>query len=69
VPNPAKDIIANRYGDCKDHALLAHLLFRACNIESRLVLVSTDDPVEPDLPSTGQFDHMIVHLPASGRFL
>lgn len=62
IPNKAEDCLRDRYGDCKDHSLLAHLLLREAGINSQLVLVNTAAAIEPSLPSLDQFDHMIVRV-------
>ncbi|MBN1553691.1 MAG: DUF3857 domain-containing protein [Phycisphaerae bacterium] len=71
IPNPTDVILANRYGDCKDHSLLLTQLLRACAIPAKLVLVNTGETIEENLPSMDQFDHMIVmvDLPGRPRFL
>lgn len=62
-PHPAADVLANQYGDCKDkHVLLAALL-RAIGVSSAPVLISSDEPIDPDLPSPVQFDHLITFVP------
>jgi hypothetical protein len=66
-PNAAADTLRQRYGDCKDHALLLHQLLRAAKVESHLALVNTDYRINPDLPSLDQFNHMVVHVPALGK--
>jgi tetratricopeptide (TPR) repeat protein len=63
IPNKASRTIANKYGDCKDHALLFHQLLKALDIPSYLVLVNLSDEIKPDLPSFRQFDHVIVFIP------
>jgi len=63
-PHPAADVLANQYGDCKDkHVLLAALL-RAIGVPSAPVLIAAGEPIDPDLPSPGQFDHLITFVPA-----
>jgi tetratricopeptide (TPR) repeat protein len=70
MPNSAAMTIKNKYGDCKDHALLLHQLLKAAGITSYLALVSTDNKVDTSLPSLDQFNHMIVYVPSKtgGRF-
>lgn len=64
IPNSGDDIIKNRYGDCKDHSLLLHLLLKAISVESNLVLVNSNgSDIKMDLPDMDQFNHMIVYLP------
>jgi hypothetical protein len=70
VPNKTSDIVRNKYGDCKDHALLLRQMLEAVGVPARLALVSHRSPVQQDLPSLDQFDHMIVYLPAGAdRFI
>ena len=61
VPNFTMEIVGNRYGDCKDHSLLFYQLLRAIDEPAELVLVSTDNEVQTDVPSLDQFNHMIVY--------
>jgi hypothetical protein len=71
IPQTTGEIIRNKYGDCKDHALLAQQLLTACGVPASLALVNVDSVIREDVPSLDQFDHMIVHIPgATGdRFL
>lgn len=71
IPNRASLTVSHRYGDCKDHSVLAHDLLKAVGIRSHLVLVATNSEVLPEFPSLDQFDHMILYLPdeAGGRFI
>lgn len=64
IPNSCDVIIKNRYGDCKDHAILLHMLLKAISVESNLVLVNSDEEnIKQSLPDMEQFNHMIVYLP------
>jgi len=69
IPPPVADTLANHYGDCKDHSFLAHLLLKEAGVESRLALVASSSTIQESIPSNAQFDHMIVYLPDSDRFL
>lgn len=71
IPNKPADIVRNKYGDCKDHALLLKLMLDAVGVPARLVLAAQDSQVEKDSPSLDQFNHMLVYLPGvtGGRFL
>jgi len=63
-PHPAADVLTNQYGDCKDkHVLLAALL-RAIGVPSAPVLISSGEPIDPDVPTPAQFDHLITFVPA-----
>jgi hypothetical protein len=66
VPNTPAVILRNRYGDCKDHALLLLHLLKHAGIAAHLALVYTGSSMQPDLPSLDQFDHLILYLPGSG---
>jgi tetratricopeptide (TPR) repeat protein/transglutaminase-like putative cysteine protease len=58
-PHAAAEILGNQYGDCKDkHTLLAALL-SAVGIRAYPALISTRVAVDADVPSPGQFDHVI----------
>lgn len=59
---PVEQTIRNRYGDCKDHSLLLWQLLNAAGIKCHLAMVSVEEPVEMRLPSSRQFDHMIVYV-------
>jgi tetratricopeptide (TPR) repeat protein len=62
-PHSASEVLANQYGDCKDkHTLLASLL-TAVGIPAYPALVSTTHDVDLDVPSPGQFDHVITVVP------
>ncbi len=67
IPNKASQIIANKYGDCKDHALLLHQLLKAVDITSYLALVNSEETVKPEMPSIDQFNHMIVYIPGKEK--
>lgn len=66
-PMAVAETINQRYGDCKDLALLLHHLLRAAGVVSHLTLVNTNWQLQPDLPSLDQFNHMIVHVPDLGK--
>lgn len=58
-PHAATEILGNQYGDCKDkHTLLAALL-AAVGIRAYPALINTRTTVDVDVPSPGQFDHVI----------
>jgi len=62
IPNKAADTLRNSYGDCKDHAVLLQQLLKCAGVPANLALVSIQEPVQSDLPSLDQFDHMIVEV-------
>ena len=71
IPNPAPQILRDKSGDSKDHALLLMQLLESAAIPARLALVHASATVRPGLPSLDQFNHAIVFLPAgeSGAFI
>ncbi|MHA3770594.1 DUF3857 domain-containing protein [Verrucomicrobiota bacterium sgz303538] len=66
-PNAPADTLRQRFGDCKDHALVLHQLLKSAGIESHLALVHNEYRIQADLPSLDQFNHMVVHVPALGK--
>jgi tetratricopeptide (TPR) repeat protein len=63
-PHSADQILGNQYGDCKDkHTLLAALL-AAAGIKVYPALINVSRAVDPDVPSPGQFDHVITFVPS-----
>ena len=62
-PHSAAEVLANQYGDCKDkHTLLASLL-TAAGIPAYPALINTSREVDEEVPSPGQFDHVITVVP------
>lgn len=58
-PHSAADVLSNQYGDCKDkHTLLASLL-GALGIKAFPALINSAREIDLDVPSPGQFDHVI----------
>ncbi len=41
IPHPADQVLENRYGDCKDHAILMQALLAAVGIQSSTALVNS----------------------------
>jgi transglutaminase-like putative cysteine protease len=62
LPNPASQIVRNKYGDCKDHSVLFYSLLAALDEPAQLVLLSASSETRPEVPSLDQFDHMIVFV-------
>ncbi len=58
-PHSAAEILGNQYGDCKDkHTLLAALL-NVVGIRAYPVLINAQTAVDENVPSPGQFNHVI----------
>lgn len=65
-PHSAEEVLENEYGDCKDkHTLLAALL-KAEGFDAWPVLIPTATKLVEDMPSPGQFDHVIT-IVAQGK--
>ncbi|WP_426207543.1 DUF3857 domain-containing transglutaminase family protein [Massilia sp. TWP1-3-3] len=70
VPHAAAMVLAKRYGDCKDHAILLESLLRAAGIESSAALVNSGNAYRlPATPTLGIFNHVITYVPALDLFL
>ncbi len=70
VPHPAASVLTNRYGDCKDHAVLLQALLAASGIPSSAALVNGDDAYRlPAVPTLGVLNHVIVYVPQLQLFL
>ena len=67
IPQHVPEIVRNKYGDCKDHAVLAQQMLRAAGVPASLALASFTEPIREDLPSLDQFDHMLVYVPLAGK--
>jgi len=63
VPKTARETLSDRYGDCKDHAVLLTSMLNAIGVPAQLALVNINQQVLPGLPNIDQFDHMIVSVP------
>ena len=62
-PHSAAEVLNNQYGDCKDkHTLLASLL-AAAGVRVYPALINSSHAIDPDVPSPGQFDHVITAVP------
>lgn len=70
VPHPASSVLANRYGDCKDHAVLLQALLAASGIPSSAALLNGDNAYRlPEVPALGVLNHVIVYVPQLQLFL
>jgi len=69
APHSADAILANGYGDCKDHAILYSALLKAKGIASEPVIINaTNGYFLPQVPQLLTFNHMIVWLPEFGIY-
>ena len=68
-PHAATDVMINQYGDCKDkHTLLASML-AATGLRAYPVLMNSARKIDVDMPSPGQFDHVISAIPLANETL
>ena len=69
APHAADTILADSYGDCKDHAVLYSALLKAKGISSQPVIINaTNGYFVPQVPQLLTFNHMIVWLPEFGLY-
>ncbi|HEV2482728.1 MAG TPA: DUF3857 domain-containing protein [Puia sp.] len=63
-PHPPADVFAQRFGDCKDKALLLSAILQQENIPAYTALISTDtrSQLPAIAPSPQAFDHAIVAI-------
>ena len=68
-PHAAAEVMSNQYGDCKDkHTLLASML-AATGLRAYPVLINSARKLDVDIPSPGQFDHVISAIPIGNETL
>lgn len=70
VPHKASAVLASRFGDCKDHAVLLDALLHAVDIDSVPVLIQADlvHYRRPKI-ATWFFNHAISYLPGLDMYL
>lgn len=65
IPHPADQVLANRYGDCKDHAILMQALLAAVGIQSSTALVSSGNAYTiSNIGSFAPTNHAITYVPS-----
>jgi len=69
-PHSASDIFMNKYGDCKDQAILLVTMLREAGFKAYPVLIGTKQHfnLNPDFP-TSSFNHCIAALFLEGRII
>jgi len=69
-PHKAEDIFKNKYGDCKDQAVLLVTMLKEAGLEGYLVLIPTRDcyNLNPAFPSI-IFDHCIAAVKLEGKLV
>ncbi|MFN0278555.1 MAG: DUF3857 domain-containing protein [Pyrinomonadaceae bacterium] len=69
IPHNANDILANRYGDCKDYATILNTLLKAKGIESYPVIIRADlGEWFPTVAAPSYFNHAILYIPSLDLF-
>lgn len=70
-PYPADQVLARRFGDCKDKATLMIALLGQVGIPAEMVLVRTRrrGAMDREPASLAPFDHAIVYIPKQGLYL
>lgn len=70
VPHAAASVLANRYGDSKDHATLLVALLASAGIDSTVALVNNGNAYQlPAVPTLGVLNHAIVCVPSLQLYL
>jgi transglutaminase-like putative cysteine protease len=70
VPHSVETILANRYGDCKDHVAILEALLAAVGIESTPALLNAQNAYTlPKVPTLGVFNHVMTYIPSLDLFL
>lgn len=62
-PHAASEVLKNGYGDCKDKQTLLSAMLSAAGIPVSAVLINSYRKLDPDVPSPGQFNHVIGMIP------
>jgi hypothetical protein len=70
-PHSAAQVLAQRFGDCKDKVVLLVTLLRGLGIRADAALVDTDrkERVADVLPGPNAFDHVVARIVLDGRVL
>lgn len=70
VPHRADQVLASRYGDCKDHVALLQALLAAKGIPSTPALVGAGIGFwVSKVPTLGNFNHVVTYVPSLDLFL
>ncbi len=69
-PHHAREVFLNRYGDCKDQAILLVAMLKEAGLDARPVLIPTEDvyPIEEKFPSVN-FNHAIAAVRLGNTFV
>src|SRR5208282_3398717 len=66
-PHAASEVLANRYGDCKDKTTLLQAFLEAEGIHGHAALINSRGNFDTDVPTPLQFDHVITFVPIAGK--
>ncbi len=70
IPRSADEVLASRFGDCKDHTVIVAALLAAQGIPSMPALLTTESIYElPKVPVLAVFNHAIVFVPSLNVYL
>ncbi|MGA7674096.1 MAG: tetratricopeptide repeat protein [Rhizomicrobium sp.] len=70
VPHDVDSIVANGYGDCKDHDVLLQTLLKAKGIDSKSVLINGNNAYTlTQVPTFAQLNHVITFVPELNLYL
>ena len=65
VPHRTDEVFINKYGDCKDLAVLCRVILKLAGIDSDIVLFTREADtvfIEHDLPDPGLFSHVLLRV-------
>ena len=70
IPHPADQVLENRYGDCKDHAILMQALLAAVGIESSAALVNSGSAYTlSQIGVITPLNHVITYVPSLDMYV
>lgn len=70
VPHAADQVLAARYGDCKDHQVLLEALLASSGIPSTAALISSGSAFQlTRVPTWGVLNHVINYVPSLDLFI
>lgn len=70
-PYPASQVLARKFGDCKDKATLMVALLEQLGIQGQIVLIRTRrrGDIDTSVASLAPFDHAVVYIPGHKVYL
>ena len=66
-PHAASEVLANRYGDCKDKGTLLEAFFATEGLYAQPVLINERTDLDEQVPTPNQFDHLITYAQVGGK--